>query len=566
LCIVIAAEDSKSKNRRATMEHDSERDAEMPPVGMASAISKKRKRTSNISNEMVNGTEMALATKKSTPDVAAGPDASTKTHQTMNNFAPPPCYRPPPPMFAPPLRGCEVRVLLPVSCIPNLDLEALWAEEGGIGGGEIAVKTVSTEVFALGVWPGDRLLSVNGNSVPGLGGPSEAKKMLLAECERKFCPAADVRFRRVMPPPRPPVPPPFFGHNFRGLPYPPRPYRIPHPPLPPPPRHGHLKGGRLGPLAPFQEGPKGRERRGEAEDKIGDESKGQPNCHPPRWHPVLGPRGDAKRSPWCSSTSNKQESESNSYPGKSAAVPDVAEYEQLRSDLDEAQKDLAAKEELLETAKADLKILQDRTSEFNKIIVQLIEFQKEKGHCRVPNVYKGGNKGSLGWWVKRQRQIRSLQERNDPDEKISRELAAVKKSMQAGDVLDCEQIDILNAFGLSLSMNYWDNWDRCYAELVEYKNANGHCIVPFSKNGGLGSWVHCQRSAYRLKRQRDKWIKEHGTVEGFNERRKKYNRAISDERIARLNEIGFKWTFLSPITWDEMFIELEKYREENGHW
>jgi len=59
---------------------------------------------------------------------------------------------------------------------------------------------------------------------------------------------------------------------------------------------------------------------------------------------------------------------------------------------------------------------------------------------------------------------------------------------------------------------------------MEYKNEYGNCNVPnrYEPNKQLGPWVHTQRQQYRLLQQGKK---SH----------------MTDERIAKLEKIGFQW-------------------------
>ena len=84
---------------------------------------------------------------------------------------------------------------------------------------------------------------------------------------------------------------------------------------------------------------------------------------------------------------------------------------------------------------------------------------------------------------------------------------------------------------------YVRKWEAKFKELEKYKAENGHCDVPRS-HLELGNWVNTQRTAY-----------------------KKY---LSEERINRLNEIGFSWEVHND-GWEAKFKELKKYKEENGH-
>lgn len=62
-----------------------------------------------------------------------------------------------------------------------------------------------------------------------------------------------------------------------------------------------------------------------------------------------------------------------------------------------------------------------------------------------------------------------------------------------------------------------------YQDLKEYKARNGDCNVPMRKDDPkLGEWVGQQRKAYRLK------------MDGKQS-------AMTDERMEKLNKIGFTW-------------------------
>ena len=66
----------------------------------------------------------------------------------------------------------------------------------------------------------------------------------------------------------------------------------------------------------------------------------------------------------------------------------------------------------------------------------------------------------------------------------------------------------------------WDfnetQWLDMYNKLLEYKNSNGHCNVPY-KDGELGLWVSRQRKTYK-------------------------SGALSNERIKLLEGINFAWS------------------------
>ena len=106
-------------------------------------------------------------------------------------------------------------------------------------------------------------------------------------------------------------------------------------------------------------------------------------------------------------------------------------------------------------------------------------------------------------------------------------------------------------------------WEEFYEELKEYQAINGHCNVPQRDKeiGGLGRWVKRQRTNYRYCRE--------GKKLGVN--------SMSDERIAALEAIGFRWrlgttgvpgeedTDPEANTWHGRLEQLKVYQQTNGN-
>ncbi len=67
--------------------------------------------------------------------------------------------------------------------------------------------------------------------------------------------------------------------------------------------------------------------------------------------------------------------------------------------------------------------------------------------------------------------------------------------------------------------SYNDLWDHRFNALVEFKNKNGHCNVPYrwKEDTQVGRWVQNQREFYKRK-------------------------TLSPERYNRLKEVGFAWS------------------------
>ena len=97
-------------------------------------------------------------------------------------------------------------------------------------------------------------------------------------------------------------------------------------------------------------------------------------------------------------------------------------------------------------------------------------------------------------------------------------------------------------------------WKRRFEELKEYKEVHGHCNVPQSTD--LGKWVKMQREN---KHEAD--MKNSGTVPA----RKKPKPCLSQERIDKLESIGFQWRVAKPaVGWENRYEQLVQYRMQNG--
>lgn len=144
---------------------------------------------------------------------------------------------------------------------------------------------------------------------------------------------------------------------------------------------------------------------------------------------------------------------------------------------------------------------------------ELKAYKERFGDCRVP--YKWSENPQLGTWVVVQRQVTKLG--------------------QTGK----DRTERLNEIGF-----VWDPhdayWEEMFAALVNFKEANGHCNVPIFQpdNRALGQWVN----RHRNNRKRGE---------------------ISEERLRRMNAIGFVWDALES-SWEEMFAELLEYKATHG--
>ena len=86
-------------------------------------------------------------------------------------------------------------------------------------------------------------------------------------------------------------------------------------------------------------------------------------------------------------------------------------------------------------------------------------------------------------------------------------------------------------------------WSQKYHLLKQYKQRHGSCKVP-KKDKDLGSWVDNTRTAFRQKKK-----------------------SLTQERIDKLNKIGFYWGKGNPEprTWDDNFRDLKEFYDTFGH-
>ena len=145
---------------------------------------------------------------------------------------------------------------------------------------------------------------------------------------------------------------------------------------------------------------------------------------------------------------------------------------------------------------------------WNRQFMDLVEYKATNGHCNIPTT-----SGSLGNWINRQRSLFK-----------SKKLKADR----------CEKL-----VGIGFTFLFESNlWNMHFMELVKYKEKNGHCNIRPEK-GSLGTWISYQRLLFRSKK-------------------------LKADRHEKLVGIGF--TFVYEINlWNSHFMELVKYKENNGH-
>ncbi|KAL3908980.1 MAG: hypothetical protein SGARI_002818 [Bacillariaceae sp.] len=99
---------------------------------------------------------------------------------------------------------------------------------------------------------------------------------------------------------------------------------------------------------------------------------------------------------------------------------------------------------------------------------------------------------------------------------------------EAKDLLEATRICKLSAVGFEWELqtsSFTESWESKFGELMRFKIVHGNCRVPKTGDSAqLGQWVKQMRKYYTWKQ------------EGKN-----YPKTFTDERIQRLNELGFEW-------------------------
>ena len=152
--------------------------------------------------------------------------------------------------------------------------------------------------------------------------------------------------------------------------------------------------------------------------------------------------------------------------------------------------------------------------QWDQMFDRLLKFKEEKGHCMVPKRYPPDIK--LGTWVHTQRiQYRKLTTGATKKEVQKHTVAPVQKGGEEVNYrLTEDRRKRLEEVGFAWSVresengsgqgritrnSYDDQWDAMFNRLKEYKESNGHCLVPkrCKEDPKLGTWVDTQRVQYK---------------------------------------------------------------------
>ncbi len=156
-------------------------------------------------------------------------------------------------------------------------------------------------------------------------------------------------------------------------------------------------------------------------------------------------------------------------------------------------------------------------SQWEEMFVALKEYKKDHGDCNVPE--KWPENKQLFTWVANQRADYYRKKLSEDHIKRLENIGFVWSTLES-------------------------QWEEMFAALKEYKKAHGDCNAPqdWAENKQLGIWVSAQRMSFKKGR-------------------------LSEDRIKRLEDIGFVWNLISytpsRASWEEMFAALKEYK--NAH-
>jgi hypothetical protein len=159
------------------------------------------------------------------------------------------------------------------------------------------------------------------------------------------------------------------------------------------------------------------------------------------------------------------------------------EYERLRSD--EPSRLTARQVQMLNDLNMNWEI--KTTLKWSERFEQLKAFKARHNHCIVPRNYDEENMEGLGKWIAQQRHAYRLLKDGKPT------------------TMTAERVQQFDDLGMVWSILKQSNkpraerksWQERFEELIAFKEEKGTTSVPQSYSGGLGNWVHQQRTMYQ---------------------------------------------------------------------
>eukprot|EP00978_Attheya_sp_CCMP212_P004734 scaffold10364_cov61-Attheya_sp.AAC.10 len=252
------------------------------------------------------------------------------------------------------------------------------------------------------------------------------------------------------------------------------------------------------------------------------------------------------------------------------------------------------------------------TEAWNAMLFQLILFKTRHSHVNVR--HDDSDHRSLYQWVQTQRRHYKLYYNNNnatpsssstvPTDTVdqNKDPPAPNNSNKNSGFLTEDRIAVLHALHFRWNIRGEQNWKRNYDDLVLFKAANGHCLVPrlYGDNLRLGEWVTEQRRQYKALCPDDTSVdattptKKESTVEldvvvdednnplvleeeevieqqedvsnkpmTPSNSKKVALSLLTPDRIGLLNVVGFVWKVRDRTNWDFRYQQLLDFKGQN---
>mmetsp|Transcript_8789 Transcript_8789/g.18877 ORF Transcript_8789/g.18877 Transcript_8789/m.18877 type:complete len:697 (-) Transcript_8789:102-2192(-) len=179
-----------------------------------------------------------------------------------------------------------------------------------------------------------------------------------------------------------------------------------------------------------------------------------------------------------------------------------------------------------------------KTLKWDERFEQLKGFKQKHAHCIVPRNYEEDDAAGLGKWVAQQRHAYKL----------------MKEGKSS--TMTAERAKQFNDIGMVWSILKQPEtraerlpWEERFKQLLAYKEQKGHTVVPQHYPGGLGNWVHQQRTHYVY----------------FKTGRKSL---MTQQKVNKLTDAGFVFSVKKGKTWDpessSSGVDIAKSRAETA--
>jgi len=150
-------------------------------------------------------------------------------------------------------------------------------------------------------------------------------------------------------------------------------------------------------------------------------------------------------------------------------------------------------------------------------------YKMEHGTCNVPRTSEGDDR-KLSHWVGLQR---------------------ARKAANKLSAYEIEELDKLGFEWVLLAKAERPGWQLQFEALKAFAQEHGHCKVPakWEENPKLAKWVSKQREKYR-------------------------DQKLAGERKAKLDSLGFTWSYIditNKMPWESRVEALRQFKEKNGH-